>query len=256
MLAAMTLTLVLASGVALAVNEIGTNGPDTLRGTNEDDNLLGKGGSDALFALRGEDNLLGGRGKDWLFGGNERRDYGGEKNLVGGLGNDGVVGGLDSDTLMGGTGSDFVLGDHSPDRVMGNKGRDLVEGGRGADRLIGGDSTDILISGPIEERVTNTLSGGAGDDIFVVDNVPASKDRVSCGRGFDRVIADRKDVVAADCEKVRVVRGSLEEVFEQEAAFFEAVPPAVTEFFGPWDPFFPTFFERLAPDPTAEGTPS
>ena len=256
-LGAMTLALLLASGVALAVNEVGTNGPDTLRGTHEDDNLLGKGGNDALFALRGEDNLLGGSGKDWLFGGNERRAFGGEKNLVGGPGNDGVVGGLDSDTLVGGTGSDFLLGDDGPDRVQGNEGRDLVLGGRGADRLSGGDGIDIFTSGPIEERVTNTLSGGDGGDIFVVDNVPAAKDRVSCGRGFDRVIADRKDVVAADCEKVRVVRGSLEEVFEQEAAFFEAVPPAVTRFFGPWDPFFPTFFERLAPDPTAgEGTPS
>jgi hypothetical protein len=32
LLAAMALTLAVASGVALAVNEIGTNGPDTLRG--------------------------------------------------------------------------------------------------------------------------------------------------------------------------------------------------------------------------------
>ena len=257
LLAATMAALVLASGVGLADNKVGTNGPDTLRGTHEDDNMLGKGGNDVLFALRGEDNLLGGSGKDWVLGGNERIPFGGEKNLQGGPGNDGVVGGIGSDTLLGGTGSDFLLGDNGPDRVMGNKGRDLVEGGRGADRLSGGDSTDILISGPIEERVTNTLSGGDGDDIFVVDNVPAAKDRVSCGRGFDRVIADRKDMVAADCEKVRVVRGSLEEVFEQEAAFFEAVPPAVTRFFGPWDPFFPTFFERLAPDPTAgEGTPS
>src|SRR3712207_1884748 len=98
-LAAMTLALLLASGVAWAVNEIGTNGPDTLRGTHEDDNLLGRGGNDVLFALRGDDNLLGGSGKDWLFGGNERIPFGGEKNMVGGPGNDGVVGGIDSDTL-------------------------------------------------------------------------------------------------------------------------------------------------------------
>jgi hypothetical protein len=31
LLTAMALTLVLASGVALAVNKVGTNGPDTLR---------------------------------------------------------------------------------------------------------------------------------------------------------------------------------------------------------------------------------
>jgi hypothetical protein len=34
------LVLVLASGVALAIDRIGTNGPDTLRGTNGSDNLL------------------------------------------------------------------------------------------------------------------------------------------------------------------------------------------------------------------------
>ena len=41
----------LASGVALAVNKVGTNGPDTLRGTNGDDDLLGRGGNDKLFSL-------------------------------------------------------------------------------------------------------------------------------------------------------------------------------------------------------------
>jgi hypothetical protein len=39
LLATMTLTLMMASGVALAVNKIGTSGPDTLRGTNGADNL-------------------------------------------------------------------------------------------------------------------------------------------------------------------------------------------------------------------------
>ena len=41
---AMALALVSASRVALAVNRIGTDGPDTLRGTNGADNLIGKGG--------------------------------------------------------------------------------------------------------------------------------------------------------------------------------------------------------------------
>ena len=45
-LAAMALALVLASGVAWAVNKVGTNGPDTLRGTNEDDNLVGNTNSE------------------------------------------------------------------------------------------------------------------------------------------------------------------------------------------------------------------
>jgi hypothetical protein len=38
--------------------------------------------------------------------------------------------------------------------------------------------------------------------------------------------------------------GSKAEVRKQEDAFFESLPPAVLDFFG-------TFFDRLAPDPTA-----
>ena len=64
LLATMSLTLLVASGVALAVNKIGTDGPDTLRGTNGDDILLGRGGNDTLLSLTGNDDLLGGRGKD------------------------------------------------------------------------------------------------------------------------------------------------------------------------------------------------
>src|ERR671916_639622 len=66
-LVAMALALLLVSGVAWAVNKIGTDGPDTLRGTNGDDNLLGRGANDVLYALAGRDNLLGAEGKDWLL---------------------------------------------------------------------------------------------------------------------------------------------------------------------------------------------
>jgi RTX calcium-binding nonapeptide repeat (4 copies) len=58
LVATMALTLLVASGVALATNKIGTNSPDTLRGTNGADNLLGNGGNDILFALGGMDTLL------------------------------------------------------------------------------------------------------------------------------------------------------------------------------------------------------
>ena len=55
MVATMALTLLVASGVALAVTKIGGPGPDTLRGTKGDDKLAGLGGDDKLFALRGND---------------------------------------------------------------------------------------------------------------------------------------------------------------------------------------------------------
>lgn len=64
LLTVMAAALILASGVALALSKIGTNGPDTLRGTNGNDDLLGRGGQDDLFALDGRDNLIGGAGRD------------------------------------------------------------------------------------------------------------------------------------------------------------------------------------------------
>src|SRR5215203_162795 len=186
LLATMALTLLVASGVALAVTKIGGPGPDTLRGTNGADNLLGEGGNDALYGLGGSDNLLGGEGKDWVFGGSERGPQGGDKNLVGGPGNDGVLGGKGSDNLLGGSGNDYVYGDTGSDRLVGEGGRDIVDGFTGSDRLIGGGGADLFVDGPFDDTSKDEiLKGGDGDDAFFIDNVPATRDIVSCGDGFD-----------------------------------------------------------------------
>ncbi len=206
-LAAMALALLLTSGVAWALNELGTNGPNTLRGTDRDDNLSGRGGNDLLYGFGGSDNVLGGAGKDWVLGGNERRVLGGDKNLAGGPGNDAVI------------------------------------AGRGSDNASGGEGNDFMQDGNLRESSHDNFSGDAGNDVLIVNHFPPFGDVASCGSGFDRVLADRKDVVADDCEQVRVLRGSFEEVLEQEEAFFEALPPAYGE-------FFDTFFEeQLAPFP-------
>jgi hypothetical protein len=49
----------------------------------------------------------------------------------------------------------------------------------------------------------DALDGGDGNDLLGPRNVPAGEDAVSCGRGRDWVFADRKDVIASDCERVR-----------------------------------------------------
>src|SRR5215204_810146 len=168
LLATMALTLLVASGVALAVTKIGGPGPDTLRGTNGADNLLGNGGNDVLFALRGKDNLLGGPG------------------------NDGMFGGRGPDDMVGGSGNDRLSGDPRPDRMRGEEGRDIVDGDSGSDRLFGGAGPDWLNTGSFGEVAKNTLSGGDGDDALIAPNRPARRDIVSCGSGFDRVVADTK----------------------------------------------------------------
>jgi Ca2+-binding RTX toxin-like protein len=250
LLTTMALTLLVASGVALAVTKIGTNGPDTLKGTNGADNLLGRGGNDVLYAVGGMDNLVGGEDKDWVLGGDERRAFGGDKNLVGGPGNDGVNGGVGSDTVLGGAGNDYLIGDNGSDRaVVGGEGKDIVSGSYGSDNVVGGSGTDYVTDGPLDDTRKDTLSGGAGDDVLQLDNYPKTKDIVSCGSGLDRIVVDRKDVVRPDCEKVWVVHGTEAEVLEQELAFYETVPPGVSKFFDFAHPFENFFEEQLAPDP-------
>jgi Ca2+-binding RTX toxin-like protein len=188
-LAVMALALLLASGVAWAVNEVGTDGPDALTGTNRADNLLGKGGSDMIFGLRGSDNLLGGPGDDTIVGGRRPALRGGSKNVNGGNGNDFVGGGNGSDTVIGGKGIDYV-----------------------AD----GDF--------VKDTAEDNVSAGAGNDGVQVVNVTPTRDIVSCGGGFDRVAADRKDVIAPDCE--RVFFGTSEAA---GARFFGSFPPRYFE---------------------------
>ena len=195
LLTTMALTLFVASGVALAVTKIGTNGPDTLRGTNKADNLLGRGANDILLALAGNDNLLGGPGKDIVYGGDENRLSGGNKNMVGGSGNDSVI------------------------------------GGRGSDIVLGEEGNDLVVDGPDREFATDNVSGGDGNDVVGAVNRPAFVDIVSCGGGFDRVIVDRKDVLAPDCEKVFFGLGSEDEFIESiPQSFFEGLHPQFFEF--------------------------
>ena len=245
LMATMELTLLVASGVALAVTKIGGPGPNTLRGTNGADNLLGRGGNDALFGLGGSDNLLGEEGNDWVLGGNEGNPQGGDKNLLGGPGNDGVLGGLGSDNMVGGSGNDFVAGEEGSDNLVGGEGRDLVDGWKGSDRMLGEGGSDWIVDDGFREFSKDVLSGGSGNDVLDAWHKPAAvQDVVTCGSGFDRVIVDRADLVAADCEKVVVVHGSLEDSFRQAERWFASLPQSQREF------FFDTLFdEHLAPFP-------
>jgi Ca2+-binding RTX toxin-like protein len=188
-LAVMAVTLVVAGGVALAVNKIGTNGPDTLKGTNGDDTLIGNGGNDKLFSLNGRDNLLGGPGKDCLLCVTENRFFAGDK------------------TLLGGPGNDFAWA------------------GKGSDIVAGGEGNDLLPDDGVSEFSQDRFSGGPGDDVIDVMHYRSAQDLVVCGSGFDRVAANRKDAVAADCEKVVVFRGGTRsEFFDVLDSFYESIP--------------------------------
>ena len=216
LLTMMAVTLVVTSGVALAVNKVGTNGPDTLRGTNGADNIVGKGANDVLYALGGKDNLLGGEGNDWVLGGNKRSVQGGDKTLVGGPGNDGVEGGLGSDTLLGASGNDFADGGPGSDNISGGEGNDFVVDG---ERRGSADATDIL-------------TGGEGNDVLDAASKPAGRGFLTCGRGFDRALADTEDVVAPDCEKVAVGPAAVRELQQQleDSGYFDRLIEGLAPF--------------------------
>jgi hypothetical protein len=83
------------------------------------------------------------------------------------------------------------------------------------------------------EASKDTLLGGPGNDLLGAFDSPAFKDVVRYDRGFDRVSADRKDLVSDDCGVVTVGRAEAEELLEdlEGTGILEGI------------------FESLAPDP-------
>ena len=182
-LAVMALALLLASEVAWAVNEVGTNGPDTLRWTNGDDNLIGKGGNDDIFGLGGRDAVVGGAGRDVMQGGPPPPRPEVPPRCEAAPNN--------NDDLTGGAGNDFLNGNVGTDRLLGGTGDDVLW-------------EEVCIGGGGEAGTFEILMGGAGNDFLWVRDTPfpvPPKDLVLCGAGRDVASVDRVDVVVG-CERL------------------------------------------------------
>ena len=111
-LVTMALGVVALSGVALAVNKVGTFRPDTLIGTNQADRIYGLGAKDTLRGLGGNDDCYGGSGAD---------------NIRCGAGNDRIDGGFGEDMLFGALGNDTIsAADGKVDQVNCGEGDDTV----------------------------------------------------------------------------------------------------------------------------------
>jgi hypothetical protein len=162
---------------------VGTAGRDTIIGSPFGDRINGARGSDIVRARAAEDCVSGGRGND---------------RLSGQRGRDRLLGNRAADKLFGGPGRDRMLGGPGNDGLGGRGGADRMSGGKGPDRLNGGGGNDRLIAG----GATNRLSGGGGNDRLFARN--GFEDKVRCGRGNDRVVADADDNVLPDCEQVRL----------------------------------------------------
>lgn len=145
--------------------------------------IVGSGRVDALRGTRERDVVRGLAGSDFVDGnpGDRPNEYAGRD---------------DDDLLDGGPGADVLWGRRGTDVLLGGPGSDRLRGGRGTDRLAGGTGDDFLDGGRYHDR----LDGGSGDDAFSARD--GFRDTIRCGAGYDRVSADRTDVVAADCELV------------------------------------------------------
>ncbi len=169
---------------------VGGLGADRISGSSGDDRLRGSGANDRIDAGRGNDRAFGDPGNDVLLGGfgNDRlHGVSGNDRIGGSRGRDRINGGAGRDLIAGGSSNDRVSGDRGNDRINGNSGNDVLKGNSGKDRIVGGTGRDVV-------------SAGSGSDR--VDVRDGKRDRVNCGRGRDTVIADPKDRVSDNCERV------------------------------------------------------
>ncbi len=78
----------------------------------------------------------------------------------------------------------------------------MLSGGAGNDNLQGGAGNDNMNGG----QGKNRFVGGSGNDI--INAVNGRKETIDCGKGRDRVRADRTDRIRRGCERIiRARRG-------------------------------------------------
>ena len=143
-----------------------------MRGTAGNDRLTGTSGNDTICGLAGSDTISGLGGNDTLFG-----DQCGATSKTAARGA----------SAAARDGNDHLLGGTGNDKLYGSGGRDVLDSGAGKDTLVGGKRSD-------------TLKGGAGADY--VNAKDGARDTVDCGKGRDKVRADRSDRLRR-CERVR-----------------------------------------------------
>jgi Ca2+-binding RTX toxin-like protein len=195
----------------------GGAGNDDLDGGPGNNVVSGGTGNDFLDADRGADVFNGGPGRDFTSysdrrtrvvvtandrpgdgeareGDNVKRDV---EGFSGGSADDRLIGSNGPNSIDGNEGKDTILGLGGHDLLFGDDDNDVVSGGDGADYLDGGAEADILSGG----RQRDTFYGGEQND--TINSRSAEPDQVSCLTGFDRVNADFRDRIDADCESVR-----------------------------------------------------
>lgn len=200
----------------------GGDGADTIAGNHRDNVLDGDNGSDGITAGAGDDvvtlatyNDVGADAVGLESRGADSVGCGSGRDMVFYDNSDSVLADCELQVLVfdegflyeGTSGADRIIVDQGPSRVDGGAGNDrlgatllagdiTLNGESGHDRLAGNASNDTLDGGSGRDMIF----GAEGDD--TIRAADGSTDTVSCGPDRDRVIADRRDRVRRDCERV------------------------------------------------------
>jgi hypothetical protein len=109
------------------------------------------------------------------------------------------------DQIRGSDDSEFIRGLRGGDRLRAKGGDDCVRGNRGKDRIRDGKGEDEVKAGKGRDRI----GGGPGKDQFKggakrdrIKSKDGARDVVRCGKGRDKVIADKRDKLR-NCERVK-----------------------------------------------------
>ncbi len=158
-----------------AIDGTGNELDNILIGNGGANVLIGNGGADSLNGDAGNDTLSGGAGADTLDGGK------GADNMAGGVGDDTYAVDNAGDVVeeLAGEGTDTV--ESSINFTLGANVENLTLTGKAASGT--GNDLDNILTGTTRK---NTLTGGEGDDTYVVLN---SKDVIVelAGEGNDTV---------------------------------------------------------------------
>jgi hypothetical protein len=207
---------VTCTGAASATIELG-DGDDTFRVLGDSPyvplTVGGGAGDDMIFTASiekpaaivdpGKDTVSCGGGADIVFAGDDSTDDSCEVRV--GLGG-GEENGDQPFAAYGSSHSDTIgplPRDWSPAYITPGAGSDTIRT-NDFDDVVAGQGNDRVIA---FDRASNHIYGGDGNDrVDVRDKTKANrarKDQVHCGAGKDVVYADRNDLVARDCERVK-----------------------------------------------------
>jgi Ca2+-binding RTX toxin-like protein len=170
LLASIALTLVLASGVALAATVNCVAGASECTGTPNPDTINGSADADFIYGLAGADDMRGNEGADYL---------------------------------QGDRGADHLRGDEGQDTLWGGALKEDGPLDNSDDVVHGGKESDYIYSGFAQKGSVDRVFGDKGNDTIEAEKAygyPKTKDIVDCGRGDDTVYFDKGLDVVKNCE--------------------------------------------------------